>query len=163
MLYLINTPFEQSFSIPRSDRDVVSGEYTLILVDELDSVEHSAEITDVSVGNQYYTMSAKFPRGLHRGEFMYILRKGLAEVARGLVFVGDASFSTPILPQEDVEVFMYMQDVEVIQAQHEVEYFEYDVEPNNELSVMPEYIWLTPGNDFSEDVFVFASVEWNVS
>ena len=89
MLYLINTPFEQSFSIPRSDRDVVSGEYTLILVDELDSVEHLAEITDVSAGNQYYTMSAKFPRGLHRGEFMYILRKGLAEVARGLVFVGD--------------------------------------------------------------------------
>lgn len=30
------------------------------------------------------------------------------------------------------------------------------------LNIVPEFIWLTKGNNYTEDINVFSNVEWNV-
>lgn len=125
MLYLLNTTYTQSITIPRNDRDACGGEYALSIIDSVDNIERHVSIERLSSGQNYYTLQATLPEGVHRGEYIYILTCGGVVVARGLAFVGDVGVEY-LAHDESSEVLDYTEHVEVFQASADVEYIEFD-------------------------------------
>lgn len=179
MIYLSNVTRQQSLSIPRNDRSVEGGVYALAIVDAVDNIERAVAIESIATGRNYYTMEVSLPEGTHRGEYVYLLTCDGVLVAQGLAFIGNADMVVPTMGEdipevlafieameyvmydaEGVDVVEYVESVDVVQASADVEYVEYD--EKEKIEVRPDYIFLTPGNNFTEDVLVLANVEWQI-
>jgi hypothetical protein len=178
MIYLSNVTRQQPLSIPRNDRSVEGGVYALAIVDAVDNIERTVAIESIAAGRNYYTMEVSLPEGTHRGEYVYLLTCDGVLVAQGLAFIGNADMVVPtmgeyipevvafaeaieyVMHDVNVDVVEYADSVDVVQASADVEYVEYD--EREKIEVRPDYIFLTPGNNFTEDVLVLANVEWKI-
>lgn len=94
-----------------------------------------------------------------------MLSRGGKVVAKALAFVGEYQQGVEYLQRaESVEYFQHNTEVEYLQRAESVEYLEYeDMQRGATLDIMPEQIFLMPGNNFTDDVFVLANVVWEVS
>ena len=163
MLYLINTIYKQSIALPILATH--SGDYTLMLQDVLDDSWHEVNVASADKGTLSYNIFAELPEGLHRGEYLCMLSRGGKVVAKALAFVGEYQQGVEYLQRaESVEYFQHNTEVEYLQRAESVEYLEYeDMQRGATLDIMPEQIFLMPGNNFTDDVFVLANVVWEVS
>ena len=179
MLYLINTIYKQSIALPIL---ATHSDYTLMLQDVLDDSWHEVNVASADKGTLSYNIFAELPEGLHRGEYLCVLSRGGKVVAKALAFVGEYQQGIEYLQRsEDVVLTMYAESVEYVQMhtnvsylqkqdrieyiQHaqSVDFLEYEEQRGATLDIMPEQIFLMPGNNFTDDVFVLANVVWEVS